>query len=263
MPVVSGYYLGVMGIGRGVRLGLMMFMVAAGVAMLVRQIVLKETLSEEESKGNRDVSLKGFITSFKAQPRTLWAMLAVSIVSGFATTMTWSFLAPYAYNVVKLTTTQYGLLQSVAMGISVPLYLFSGMLADKYGRVPCILVSRALGPFDSLSLLLFRDFGHLLGAYSVIGVAQGLGGGRIRTGGNIGDPAWQALIADLVASRDRGKVMGFMGTVTGLLSLPGSLIGGFIYTVNPGLLLLVGSVIEALQVPIILLFVRDVKERQK
>jgi len=263
MPVVSGYYLDLMGIGSGVRVGLMMFTVAAGIAALVRQLVLKETLGVDKGDDARvNQTWKGFVESFMRQPKTIWAMLAVAVVSGFATTMTWSFLAPYAYNVVGLSTTQYGLLQSVAMAISVPLYLVSGMIADRYGRVPCILISRALGPFDSLSLFLFRDYSHLLGAYSVIGVAQGLGGGRIRSGGNTGDPAWQALIADLVPSRDRGKVMGFMGTVTGLLSLPGSMIGGYIYSANPGMLLLAGSILEAIQVPIILLFVKDVKEKQ-
>jgi MFS family permease len=262
MPVVSGYYLDRMGIGSGVRVGLMMFAVAAGIAALIRQLVLQETLGadkRDDAKVSRNQ--RGVMESFRRQPRTIYAMLIVAVVSGFATTMTWSFLAPYAHMVVGLTTTQYGLLQSIAMAISVPLYLVSGMLADRYGRVPCILVSRALGPFDSLSLLLFRDYNQLLAAYSVIGVAQGLGGGRIRSGGNTGDPAWQALIADLVPSRDRGKVMGFMGTVTGLLSLPGSVIGGFVYAVNPGMVLLAGSILEAIQVPIILFFVKDVKEK--
>lgn len=263
MPVVSGFYLETMGIGRGVRVGLMLFTVAAAVAAIVRQIVLKETLRSDPGDDLKVSHNRwSLFESFRRQPKTIKAMLVVAIVSGFATTMTWSFLAPYAYNVVGLSTTQYGLLQSVAMGISVPLYLVSGIIADKYGRVPCILISRALGPFDSLSLLLFRDFNHLLAAYGVIGVAQGLGGGRIRTGGNIGDPAWQALIADLVPSKDRGKVMGFMGTVSGLLSLPGSAIGGYVYSFNPGLVLLVGSILEALQVPIVLFFVKDVKDRQ-
>jgi len=66
------------------------------------------------------------------------------------------------------------------------------MIADKFDRVPCILLARGLGPFDSLSLYLFKDIGQLLGAYTIIGVAQELGGGRIRTGGYMGGPAWQA-----------------------------------------------------------------------
>jgi hypothetical protein len=38
-------------------------------------------------------------------------------------------------------------------------------------------------------------------------------------------------------------------------------IGGFVYAVNPGMVLLAGSILEAIQVPIILFFVKDVKEK--
>jgi len=145
------------------------------------------------------------------------------------------------------------------MGISVPLYLFSGLIADRFGRVPPILLARGLGPVDSLSLLLLRDYNHLLAAYGIIGVAGGLGGGRLRMGGYMGGPAWQALITDIVPQKDRGKIMGLMATITGLVSLPGSFLGGYLYDYNPHLLLAVGSTLEALSIPMILLFVREPK----
>lgn len=260
MPVVSGYYLEVMGIRRGVRIGLMMFTVAAGVAALVRQLFLTETLVDDGEDEGADNG-RGLIETLRSQSRTVWVMLSIAVISSFAMRMTWAFLAPYAYEHVGLSTTQYGLLQTVAMGISVPLYLISGIIADKFGRVPCILLARGLGPFDSLSLYLFKGYNQLLAAYSVIGVAQGLGGGRIRTGGYMGGPAWQALVADVVPQRDRGKVMGLMGTVSGILSLPGSYIGGYLYDFNPNMLLIVGSLLEFMQVPLIILFLRDVKKR--
>ena len=76
----------------------------------------------------------------------------------------------------------------------------------------------------------------------------------------MGGPAWQALIADLVPSKDRAKVMGLMGTVTGIIGLPGSYLGGYLYERNPDMLLLSGSILEALSIPIILLFFREPKK---
>lgn len=265
MPVVSGYYLDVMGIGRGVRIGLMMFTVAAVIAAAVRAIFLTETLKVDEIAQDPDredsVERESVFAPLRRLHRTILAMLVVSIVAGFAMRMVWSFLPPYAYYEIGLSYTQYGLLQTVAMGISVPLYLLSGLIADRFGRVPCILLARGLGPVDSLSLLMLRDYNHLLTAYGIIGVAGGLGGGRLRGGGYMGGPAWQALVADLVPPRNRGKVMGLMATVTGLISLPGSYLGGYLYDYNPHLLLALGSTLEALSIPIILLFVKEPKRR--
>ena len=262
MPVVSGYYLDLMGLERGVRTGLLMFIGAATIATIVRQIFLTETLVIEDAKEEEITETEervGLIETFKRQPRTVWAMLAVTIITGFAMRMTWTFLSIYAVNVVDLTMAQYGMLQSVAMFISVPLYLISGVVADRTSRKNLILMARGLGPFDSLSLFLFNDYRKLLGAYSVIGVAQGIGGGRLRTGGFMGGPAWNSLITDLVPAKDRGKVLGLMGTVSGLLGLPGAMIGGYVYEKNPALLLISGSLLEALAIPIIIIFLKDPK----
>ena len=264
MPVVSGYYLDLMGIERGVRTGLLMFIGAAAIATIVRQIFLTETLVTEDAKEELTETEErvGLIETFKRQPRTVWAMLAVTIITGFAMRMTWTFLSIYAVNVVDLTMAQYGMLQSVAMLISVPLYLVSGVVADRTSRKNLILMARGLGPFDSLSLFLFNDYRKLLGAYSVIGVAQGIGGGRLRTGGFMGGPAWNSLITDLVPAKDRGKVLGLMGTVSGLLGLPGAMIGGYVYEKNPALLLISGSLLEALAIPIIIFFLKDPKVKE-
>lgn len=266
MPVVSGYYLEVMGVAKGVRIGLMMFTVAALIATVVRAIFLEETFDPQErrTEASKEKSgSDGLWATFKRQHKTVYAMLGVAIISRFAMNMTWTFLSYYAVDVLNLTTTQYGMLQSVATLISTPLFLVSGMIADRFGRMPCILLARGLGPFDSLSLLLIKNYNQLLAAYSVIGVAGGLGGGRIRGGGYMGGPAWQALITDIVPQADRGKVLGLMGTITGIASLPGPAIGGYLYESNPNALLALGAGLEALVIPMILLFVKEPKREEK
>jgi MFS family permease len=79
----------------------------------------------------------------------------------------------------------------------------------------------------------------------------------------MGGPAWQALIADIVPQRDRGKVMGLMGTVSGIIGLPGSYMGGVMYDRDPNMLLAVGAGLEALAIPLILFFVKDQKDIDK
>jgi MFS family permease len=258
MPVISGYYFDMLGLGKAVRYGLLMFTVAMAIITIARHVFIKETLVSKEAREQSINPLnKDIIDTFKRQPRTIYAMLAVAVVGGIAMRTTWTFLTPYAINEIGLTQTQYGALQSLAMLISVPLYMISGVLADRYGRFPFILLARGLGPFDSLSLYLFKNYNQLLVAYGVIGFAGGLGGGRLRGGGYMGGPAWQALISDIVPSKDRAKVMGLMGTISGVIGLPFPMLGGWLYERDPDLLLLGGSIMEALSIPIILLFIRD------
>ena len=78
----------------------------------------------------------------------------------------------------------------------------------------------------------------------------------------MGGPAWNSLITDLVPAKDRGKVLGLMGTVSGLLGLPGAMIGGYMYDKNPALLLISGSLLEALAIPIIIFFLKDPKRNE-
>jgi len=256
MPVVSGYYLDRLGIQVGVRTGLLMFAVATTIAVLVRAKYLEETLDTSKAKENTQKENEGLLKNFTAQPRIIYFMLLVSIISGFIMRMSWSFLPIYAYNVMGLTTTQYGLLQSIASFISSPLYMVGGMLSDRVGRIPCILLARGFGPLDSLSLLFLRDYNQLMAVFGTVGLIEGLGGGRIRGGGFMGGPAWEALLADIVPQQNRGKVNGMLATISGLATLPASYIGGLIYDISPNTLLGL-TAIQLITIPIILLFFKE------
>ncbi len=73
----------------------------------------------------------------------------------------------------------------------------------------------------------------------------------------MGGPAWQALIADIVPSKDRGKVMGLMGTITGIVGIPAGYMGGVMYNYSPDILLWFGAAFELLAIPLILFFVKE------
>ncbi len=79
----------------------------------------------------------------------------------------------------------------------------------------------------------------------------------------MGGPSWQALIADIIPRRDRGKVMGFMGTLTGLINLPAPIIGAYIWeSLGPSMLLLLGSGFGFIAAPLIVLFVKEPGDKQ-
>jgi len=54
-----------------------------------------------------------------------------------------------------------------------------------------------------------------------------------------------------------------MATISGVLSLPASYIGGYIYERDPYMALFSGAIVEAMAIPVIIFFVRDPKVKKK
>ena len=102
----------------------------------------------------------------------------------------------------------------LAATIGLPIY---GKLGDLFGRKNIFVFAIAVFLLGSVLSGLAQDMTQLI-AFRAL---QGLGGGGLMIGA-------QAIIADLVSPRERGKYMGLIGASFGLASVSGPLLGGFI-----------------------------------
>ncbi|EFV14441.1 MDR family MFS transporter [Segniliparus rugosus] len=107
----------------------------------------------------------------------------------------------------------------LASTVMMPIY---GKFSDVLGRKPLYLW--AMGAFLAGSVIggLADTMGQLIAGRAV----QGIGGGGLMI-------LSQAIIADVVPPRQRGKYMGMMGGIFGLASVLGPLLGGW-FTEGPG-----------------------------
>jgi EmrB/QacA subfamily drug resistance transporter len=107
----------------------------------------------------------------------------------------------------------------LASTITMPIY---GKLGDLMGRKSLLIAAIVLFMIGSVIGALANDMGVLITAR----VIQGLGGGGLMI-------LSQAVIADVVPPRERGKYMGMMGGVFAIASVAGPLLGGW-FTEGPG-----------------------------
>lgn len=101
----------------------------------------------------------------------------------------------------------------VASTITTPIY---GRLSDLYGRRPILLVSIAAFVGASVLCALSQSMVQLIAARFL----QGIGGGGLRS-------VSQAVVADIIPPRDRGRYQGYFSSVFAVSNTLGPVLGGF------------------------------------
>jgi EmrB/QacA subfamily drug resistance transporter len=102
----------------------------------------------------------------------------------------------------------------LASTVSTPLY---GKLGDMLGRKPVFLAAILIFLAGSMLAGLSQTMGELIGFRAL----QGIGAGGLMVSA-------QAIIADIVSPRERGRYMGLIGSVFAVASVAGPLLGGFL-----------------------------------
>jgi DHA1 family multidrug resistance protein-like MFS transporter len=207
-----------------------------------RAIPLHE-VSDSEADGKAPISLA----------RVLWLFGAIAFLTGLANGLGGPLIRDFPIYKLGVDATQLGLIFSLGSGLATALVQVpGGFLADKFGRKPLALVS-LLGAVFVVGLAFTGS------VYEFILVSMGL-----FAFGNLGSPAYQAWLMELVVDTRRAKAWGFMNAVMGAGSFFGPFVSTWLWQTQTWVAVpfIVAAVPWILQVPPILKLV-ETKTRKK
>ncbi len=257
--IIMDYY----GIIQGMQICFLASMIVSIFATFLRWKYLTETLeptiiNTENVKPKKELRKNRLFQELSMISRTVWILIVVTALSSFAMRVVFSYIVVYSVDVIGLTKTEWGLIGTGVSIISTVLTLPVGILADRIGRKPCIIFSRILSLLSTLGYTFAINFWQIYLIRAVGGVAQGFGGLVM---GVMGGPIWQALIADVTPSKQRGKMMGIMGTISGIASTPASWVGGYMYdNISPKLPFQMSFIFDVIGTLIFVAFIKEPKK---
>jgi MFS family permease len=253
-PFIGGVITDSLGVYGGVRLAITCTLAVAWLNVYIRWKYLEDTYTTEHASSRLDA-----LKEIKSVPRTIWTLITVAVFASLGLRVASQFMAVYATQVAQLTKTQWGLIMTTVGIISTVLTIPSSIWSDKVGRKPGIMISLGLTPLMYLGFPFSNGFLQLAFSRVLGAISEGFGGAVT---GLEGGSAWLALVADIVPSQQRGKVMGLIATIAGALSFPGAWIGGLLWdNVSPSAPFYLASATSAFAFLIFSILVKEPKEK--
>jgi MFS family permease len=214
-PPLGGLLMGSVGLVAGVRVGLAITLVLGLLSLLAQH-----RFYAEAPLAARPAPI-GLRRTLRALPVALKRLLLAESIVRMGQGLAEIFVVLYVTNVLRLSAATFGTLVALRMATSILVYLPVAKLADRQGRMPFVVASFMCFALFPLLLATAQGPVGLVAAFVCAGLRE------------IGEPARKAMIVDLADAAQRGRTVGAYYFSRGLVVMPASLIGGFLWTLAP------------------------------
>jgi MFS family permease len=185
---------------------------------------------------------------YSEYPRTFWTVIGALFIDRLGGALIFPFLALFVTAKFGVGMTEVGQLFAIVAISSVFGSMMGGAMTDKFGRKTMIIFGLVVSALSSLLL-------GFAGDLSVIYI----GGMVVGLFGNIGGPAQQAIIADLLSEEKRAEGFGLLRIVVNLAVTIGPAIGGILATNSYLWLFLIDAVASSITALIVFSIIPETK----
>jgi MFS family permease len=213
-PVLGGWMMLSFGIGMGVQVGLIITLLAAGLAVL---IILRYYVETERDPGPHI----GFRSIWQGLDVRLKRLLVADCLARWAEGIPRVFIVLYVMDVLHVDALRFGWLTGLQMLVAILAYIPLAKLSDRMDRKPFILLTFVFFALFPLALVQASGFAGIALAFVVAGLRE------------LGEPARKAMIVDFAGAQMRGRVVGTYYLLRGLVVFPAPLVGGWLWTLKP------------------------------
>jgi MFS family permease len=256
-PAIGGLLVDRLGLISGMRIAYGFVTLAFLITAFLRMFYFEETLENphdfhlSELKNDVITSIISVRETWSALSRNLKAFIFAMAIAGFSGPFYFVFQALYAFDIIGLTSVQWGFLVTVNM-LSMIVFSFpSGKFVDRVGRKKSLIVGY-IGWIPAVIWYIFaRDTLSVLVIFIVSGLSEALF-----------MPAFMALRGDLIPRETRGRVMALFGLIMNLTAIPSSAIAGVLYQWNPMSPFFIYIVLEVITFAFIIRYVQEPMRRE-
>ena len=183
---------------------------------------------------------------FREYPKQFWLLLGASFIDGLGGALLFPFFTLYVTAKFDVGMTTVGIIFGLFSISAIIGSTIGGALSDRFGRKRMIIFGLA----SSALITLLMGFAHDIRLFFVAAVLAGLFA-------NMGDPARQAMVADLLKPEQRADGYGLLRVVMNLAVTLGPAIGGFMAARSYLTLFITDAVASTITAFIVFIFIRE------
>ncbi len=215
-PTLGGFLIASYGYRQGIVIGVLIT-IALAIGSIV---VIMRYYRDVSPAAHTDVT---FSAIWKEMDPGLKRLLLSDCLVRWAEGIPQVFIILYVMNVAHADAFQFGWLNGIQVLTSIVVYIPIAKFSESMNRKPFIVLTFVFFALFPLAIIMGGSIAWLVTAFIVGGLRE------------LGEPARKALIVDLAHESMRGRAVGAYYLVRGLAVFPASILGGWLWTLNPEL----------------------------